>query len=161
MQEKLEVFKKYVEENQDAFYRLAFSYTKNYDAALDVVQEALLKSIDKLSTLKNIEYLKTWFYRILVNEGLNYLRKNKRLVLVEDFEFEKSELSSCDNIAESIDMYSAVQALEPKIRTVIILRFLEDMKLKEISKITKTNVSTVKSRLYKGLELLKISIDEE
>ena len=48
-----------------------------------------------------------------------------------------------------------------KLKTVIILRFFEDMKIEEIAKITKTNQNTVKSRLYKGLKELKKMIKNE
>lgn len=159
MQDKLETLKEYIKSNQQDFYRLAFSYTKNSDAALDVVQESIVRAIDKIGSLKEEKYLKTWFYRILVNESLMYLRRNKRVVPVESFEGQME--GSGEDLAQSIDMYRAVQSLEVKIRTVIILRFFEDMKLEEIAGVTKTNLSTVKSRLYRGLELLKISIGEE
>lgn len=161
MQDKLEALKEYVKLNQRDFYRLAFSYTKNSDAALDVVQESIVKAIDKIGSLKEAAYLKTWFYRILINESLMYLRRSKQLALVENIEDGMEESGSGKDLAQSMDMYNAVQALELKIRTVIILRFFEDMKLEEIAGITKTNLSTVKSRLYKGLELLKISIGGE
>ncbi len=159
MQDKRESLKEYVKLNQQDFYRLAFSYTKNSDAALDVVQESIVKAIDKIGSLNDTAYLKTWFYRILVNESLMHLRRSKRLVLVESIE--DGEPGYGEDLAQSMDMYNAIQALEVKIRTVIILRFFEDMKLEEIAVITKTNLSTVKSRLYKGLELLKVSIGEE
>ena len=159
MQDKRESLKEYIKLNQQDFYRLAFSYTKNSDAALDVVQESIVKAIDKIGSLKDTAYLKTWFYRILVNESLMHLRRSKRLVLVESIE--DGEPGCGEDLAQSMDMYNAIQALEVKIRTVIILRFFEDMKLEEIAVITKTNLSTVKSRLYKGLELLKVSIGEE
>ena len=48
-----------------------------------------------------------------------------------------------------------------KLRTVIILRYFEDMKIEEIAKITKANVNTVKSRLYKALQVLKKCIDND
>ena len=161
LQKKKDALREYVEGNQAAFYRLAFSYTKNSEAALDVVQEAILKAIDKIGSLREPAYLKTWFYRILVNESLTYLRGNQKLALVGDFSPECAVPDNCENIAEAIDTYNAVQALEPKIRTVIILRYFEDMTLEEIARVTGANVNTVKSRLYKGLELLKISISEE
>ena len=60
-----------------------------------------------------------------------------------------------DNISiDGIDVYKYVQTLNEKLKTVIILRFFEDMKIDEIAQITKTNVNTVKSRLYRGLEEL-------
>ena len=57
-------------------------------------------------------------------------------------------------------MYEAVGRLAPELKTVVILRFFEDLKLDEIARITKTNLSTVKSRLYKALKLLRVSIEE-
>ena len=58
-------------------------------------------------------------------------------------------------------MYKYIESLDSKLRTVIILRYFEDMKIEEIAKITKTNVNTVKSRLYKALQVLKKCIDND
>ena len=54
----------YIVAHQEEFYRLAYSYVKNRDAALDVVQESIVKALAKSDTLRRPEYLKTWFYRI-------------------------------------------------------------------------------------------------
>ena len=71
----------YIKDNQDKFYRLAYSYVKNQEDALDVIQDAIIRAMEKIHTLKNPEYLKTWFYRILVNECLNHIRKMKSILL--------------------------------------------------------------------------------
>lgn len=157
-EERSELLKEYIRSHQENFYRLAYSYTKDSDAAMDVVQEAIVKAISKLSTLRHTEYLKTWFYRILVNESLTYLRKN-RTVSLEECPEEQFSLEDRD-VSISIDLYRAIQQLEPKIKLIIILRFFEDMELKEIARITQTNLSTVKSRLYKGLNLLRSYLKE-
>ena len=74
----------------------------------------------------------------------------------------ESKVEWNDNISvEGIDVYKCVQSLNEKLKTVIILRFFEDMKIDEIAKITKTNENTVKSRLYKGLKELKKLIEKE
>ena len=52
-------------------------------------------------------------------------------------------------------------ALEPKLRTVIILRFFEELKFDEIAAMTQTNVNTIKSQVYKGLELLKTQLKQD
>lgn len=70
----------YLVSGQADFYRLAFSYVKNRDAALDVVQESIVKALSKSDTLRETAYLKTWFYRILLNESMNYFRRNQRLL---------------------------------------------------------------------------------
>ena len=145
----------FIEENQDKLYRIAFSYIKNEDLALDIVQESIEKALRNIKTLKHEEYVKTWFYRILINESLGYIRRNKNMTLcqVEDL---KDNIEWNDNITiEGIDLYNNIGKLKEKLRTVIILRFLEDLKIEEIARITKTSPNTVKSRLYKGLEELK------
>ena len=154
-----QAFREYITQNQQAFYRLAYSYTKNSDAALDVVQDAIVKGIEKLHTLRNPAYMKTWFYRILVNECLNYLR-GKKVVSLD--EYAESPLSAAEDrdVAQDVDLYNAVQRLEPKLRTVVILRFFEDMKLEDIASITGDPLSTLKSRLYKALKLLKVDLQE-
>ena len=115
-----------------------------------------LKNINKLS---EESYIKTWFYRILINESLQYIRKNKR-ILTYELEAIENKVDCNVDFAEGLDVYKYVQDLNEKLKTVIILRFFEDMKISEIAKITKTNESTVKSRLYKGLKELKRLIEE-
>ena len=151
-------FAGFVHENQHKFYRLAYSYVKNRDEALDLVQEAVVRALQKLSALRQPEYMKTWFYRILVNECLMYLRKRKIVNLPYEDEL-LSESVSTD--LSSLEMLSCIEKLEPKLKTVVFLRFYEDMKLEEIANVTETNLSTVKSRLYRALKLLRLEIFEE
>ena len=148
----------YLVMDQARFYRLAYSYTKDRDAAMDVVQDAAVKAISKVYTLKNPDFLKTWFYRILVNEAITHLRRQKHISLDEQEEFLQAPPGK--DIPEALDLYRAVQSLGPKLRTGIMVRFFEDMKLEEISKVTHTNLSTVKSRLYKGLHVLRCDMKE-
>ena len=81
-----ETFAAFVRENQTQFYRLAYGYVHDPDTALDLVQDAVLKALQKLDGLRHPEYLRTWFYRVLVNECISHLRKNRQaaLPLLED-----------------------------------------------------------------------------
>lgn len=63
--------------NQEKFYHLAFSYVKNRDDALDIVQDAVCKALRSCDSLRNEHALNTWFYRIVVNESLTFLQKRK------------------------------------------------------------------------------------
>lgn len=136
---------------------------KNQDIALDLVHESIVKAMQKRDTLRNQEYLKTWFYRILINECLGYLRKNKRVLFFEDIKDRNNleEMADLVDKNEYIDLYDAIDELPPKLKTIIMLRYFEDMKLEEISEITKINLSTIKSRLYRALEKLKIDMKGE
>lgn len=147
-----ELLKDYLQANQQDFYRLAYSYTKNREAALDVVQDSIEKAIRKSGRLKKPDFLKTWFYRILVNESLSYLRKKK--AVLPEAALQDVPVTDGDTAA-ALDLYRAIERLEPKIRTVILLRFFEDLTLEQIAEVTHSNLSTAKFRLYQGLKLLK------
>ena len=149
----------YIVSHQEDFYRLAFSYVKNRDAALDVVQESIVRALSKSDSFRQPEYLKTWFYRILLNESMNHYRRNKRLVPLEDSVADGP--APAGDPAERLDLYAAIDRLDPKEQAIIRLRFFEDMKLEEISRITGVNLNTVKSRLYKSLRKLRELTGEE
>ena len=152
----------YLKDNQSHFYRLAYSYTRNQEDALDIVQNAVCRSLEKYPDLKNPKYMKTWFYRILVNESLTFLRKNKQSLQAVSIEDAFDLTSYTDHYSlDEISIFKEVEKLPEELKTIIILRFYEEMSLKEIAKITSLNLSTVKSRLYKGLRDLKFIINEE
>lgn len=148
----------FITQNQQHFYRFAYQYIQNEQAALDVVSNAVYKSLTKYKSLREIDYLKTWFYRILINESKTYLRKNKRLINLEEI----SDISHYRDHyhLDEWNLYENINQLPDKLKTIIILRFYEEMTLEEIAMITKTNLNTVKSRLYKALKLLKLNFKE-
>ena len=74
----------YLVAHQEDFYRLAFSYVKNRDAALDVVQESIVKALAGADGLRRPERMGTWFYRILLHECMNHYRRARRLAPLEE-----------------------------------------------------------------------------
>ncbi|HWR44541.1 sigma-70 family RNA polymerase sigma factor [Sporomusa sp.] len=148
----------YVINNKENHYRLAFSYVKNVDDALDVIQESIYKAISTVDTLKNPGYLKTWFYKILVNTSLDLLRKRKKLVVVDDEVLLSLDSGTFDN-CEDIDLQKALDNLPVQYRSVVVLRFFEDLKIEEIAAILDENVNTIKTRLYKSLKMLRIQMN--
>ena len=144
--------------HQEDFYRLAYSHVKNRDAALDVVQESIVKALSKADGLRRAESLKPWFYRILVNESMNYCRYTRRLTPLE----EAAEAAApAGDPAARLDLLAAIDRLDQKDQIIIRLRFFEDLKLEEIAQATGLNLNTVKSRLYKGLRKLRELTGEE
>ena len=149
----------YIKENQEKLYRIAYTYTKNQEKALDVVQEAITKSLENINKLRHEEYVKTWFYRILLNEAIKASKNDKTFVDYDSVEKELHINSHENELVEKIDVYETIQKLNEKLKTVIILRFFENLKIEEIAYITKTNSNTVKSRLYKGMEEIRKEIE--
>ena len=111
----------YIKNNEAKLYRIAYSYVAQRDAALDIVQEAIIKALENIDKLRVKEYVKTWFYRILINEALMYIKKNKKYVQMEcDI---KEELEDFENTSDNnIEIYQNVQKLDDKLKTVIVLR---------------------------------------
>ncbi len=158
-EEKIKKLVNYIHQNQEKWYRLAYSYAKEQEMALDIVQEAITKAISKIDTLKQIEYMQTWFYRILVNTAIDEIKKRKKQqeLIPDDYSLDVTN----EEWITGLELYQKVDTLPPKLKTIIILRFFEDKKLSEIAQITNTNENTVKTRLYKALQKLKIQIQEE
>lgn len=149
----------YILENQDRFYRVAYSYTRHQEDALDVVQSAVCRALEAHENIKNEDAIRTWFYKILINECLTVLKKRKRLVLTGD-DPGQEEMYYERGYEMDDDLEKELDRLEMDVQGIIKLRFFEELSLKEISCITGLNLNTVKTKLYRGLKQLKESVQE-
>lgn len=158
--EKFKLVEKFIIENRESYYRLAYSYVKNKDTALDIVQDSIFKALKSIDQLDEITYLKTWFYRIIVNTSLDFIRKHQRMTVMDD-ELLSIHLPQLEDEMNDMDLQDAIDQLPPEYKTLIILRFFEDLKIHEIAAVTDLNISTVKTRLYRALKKLRIEIGED
>lgn len=151
--------KDYIVNNQAGFYKVAYSYVKNQDDALDIVHDSICKALAKLDSLKDEEAIKPWFYKILINSSIDYIRKSSKYVTLEEgLLFD--EHNSNDTYTD-IDLQRALEKLPEKYRVIIVLRYFEDMKIDEIANVLSQNTNTIKTKLYTGLRRLKIKIKTE
>ena len=148
--------KQMIIDQYNRYYRLAFSYVHNENDALDIVQEGAYKAILYSKTLKKEEYMETWIYRIMINEALSFLKKNKPNAELTDFMAEGKE-----DVYENVDLKLALGKLGEPEGTIIKLRFFEDMKLEQIASILNENVNTIKTKLYRTLKTLRSSMEME
>ena len=147
----------YIVENQARFYRLALSYLHDREEALDAVQTAVCRALEKQDSLKRADAVATWFYRILVNICTDRLRRRGREVPLPP---EALDTGSYEDPQPADDaLQTRVDALPAEIQTVVKLRFYEELSLREISAVTGWNLGTVKSRLYSGLRKLRVSME--
>ena len=147
-------------QNQAKFYRIAYCYVYQKEAALDIVQNAICRALENYSGLKNVNAIRTWFYRILINECLQYLNKHKREILCEPAEL-KEDIYYEEAFEEKLEIYQKVCELPEHLKTVVILHYFEQLTLREISQATDINLSTVKTRLYSALNRLKKEMEAE
>ncbi|AXN38427.1 RNA polymerase sigma factor [Peribacillus butanolivorans] len=149
-----------ITERQENLYRLAFYYVKNKEDALDIVQESIRKALASSSKIKDAASIDSWLYKIIVRTALDVLRKNKKLTIADDETIEYLRSGEEDHYRD-LDLQRAMEGLSIKYKTVVILRFFEDLKLEEIAEVLEENVSTIKTRLYKALQLLRINMTEQ
>lgn len=149
----------YIIENQNRFYRLAYSYVRNQEDALDAVQNSVCKALEHYEELKNENAVRPWFYRIVVNESLRMIHERKKCgfpgIEETDSYYEEKGFEIHD------DLYEHINRLDEEVQTILKLRFYEDMPLKEIAEIMEMNLNTAKSKLYRGLQTLKVSMKED
>jgi RNA polymerase sigma-70 factor (ECF subfamily) len=146
--------------NHDKFYRIAYCYVYQKEAALDIVQNAICKALESYEGLRNENAVKTWFYRILINECLQYLNKHKREILCEPSEL-REDIYYEEAYEADYEIYQKVCGLPEHFKTIIILHYFEQLTLKEISQSIGININTVKTRLYSALKRLKKDMEAE
>lgn len=108
------------------------------------------RAILKSDLLKQPEYADTWICRIVIHEALRFLKKNKQTASVEEVPEQGQE----DKI-EDVDLQRALDKLDEKERSIVVLRYFEEEKIETIGQIMNLNVSTVKSKLYRAMDKLK------
>lgn len=154
------IFTEFIRENKGSFYRLAYSYVRNKEDALDIVQDSIHKGLVSLNTLQDPKVMKSWFYRIVVNTSLDFLRKHKRVSIVDSETMEYISSGKEDSY-ENVDLERALEQLPLEYRSIIVLRYFEDLKIDEVASVMGENNSTIKTRLYKALKLLRIEMKDE
>lgn len=149
-----EMFTNKVLDAETTLYRVSMSMLKNEKDCEDAVQDAILIAYERLSTLKKEEYFTTWLVRILINVCNKQIKMRKR-------EYQSKNVSIVSNIDNysNIEMKEIFEKLPIKIRTVIVLYYVEQFSVKEIKDILHIPEGTVKSRLSKGRQLLKIELE--
>lgn len=139
-------FSRIIEQNKNTMYRVAKGILKNEQDAEDALQNAVIKCYSGFPGLKKDEYFRTWLIRIVINECNLIIRKNKKVIPMEEIRAAEKGIDSFN----SIDLASAVDSLEHDLRIVTLLYYYEDVPAKNIAKILNINETTVRTRLYRA-----------
>jgi RNA polymerase sigma-70 factor, ECF subfamily len=144
---------------QDDIYRIAFTYMKNKDDALDVVQETAYRSFKKVDTLKKPKYFKTWLIKIAINCSIELVRKNKKVISFKP-EYETYIGSIDEDISLNLTLHDLLEKLSEDEKSVIILRFYQGYSLREIADLLHMPLGTTKTILYRALNRLRKKFKE-
>lgn len=148
--------------------RLAFSYVKDTEIAKDMVQNTFIKCYKNLDSFRNEAQIKTWIYRITINECKDYLKSwNYKMVQVKSFMNETARSISPSVEKTVIDKYNSEEMKDtifsiPKVyREVVFLYYYESLNSEEIATVLDIPVNTVKTRLRRAKQKLQSMIKEE
>ncbi|MBU3182888.1 sigma-70 family RNA polymerase sigma factor [Clostridium psychrophilum] len=160
-----EAFSKLINTYKEKLYCIAFSYLKNEQNSLDAVNETVYKAYMNLFELKMPQFFKTWIIRILINCCKDILKVDSKVIYIDDYnkvdEYRNKASEIEFKIDSSIDLYTAIDKLNRKFKRIVILKYLEDMTIIQISEILNLPEGTVKVYLRRALSVLKIKLGEE
>lgn len=145
-------------------YNYLLRVTGNREDALDLTQDVFLKAYQSLRKLEEPARFVPWLYRIAHNEAYSLFRKRRPETDVETLELEGTDTgilvggSSVFPMELSLAVAAALKRLSPDQRETVVLKIYQGFKFEEMAEILSCPVSTVKSRLYAALELLKAEL---
>jgi RNA polymerase sigma-70 factor, ECF subfamily len=152
-----EVFTDLLKKHQSSVYRMAFTYTKNKEDALDVLQETAYRAFLQFDSLKDLDYFKTWLIKISINCSIDLLRKRNREVNFE-FDFEQIPQASyftSEDLPLSLTLKDLLEVIDESDKTLLLLKYYQGFTFAEIADIIERPESTVKSLMYRALRKLR------
>ena len=159
-----------IQRYQQPVYNLVCRLMSDPADASDIVQEVFLKVFRNIGKFRGNSSLKTWIYRIAVNEAYNHRRwfsrhLRREVALAADTDAPSYADSLADPSRTPYDLAAdretralveaALENLNPKFRAAVVLRDIEDLSYEEIAVVLEVSLGTVKSRILRGREALR------
>jgi RNA polymerase sigma-70 factor (ECF subfamily) len=163
---KLEAYDALMKRYQGLAYKLASGLGRDREATLDITQNAFLKAYNGLRSFRRNSNFKTWLARIVHNEGINWIRRERvrgrgREPMPESVaspgKGQESEFLTSERKEQLI---GALQGLKENHRMAVMLRYFEGMQIREVAEVLGCSEGTVKSILFRSVRRLKDSLTE-
>ncbi|UQD50790.1 RNA polymerase sigma factor SigW [Bacillus methanolicus] len=162
-------FGEIVELYKDKVFQLCYRMLGNRHEAEDIAQEAFIRAYVNINSFNINLKFSTWLYRIATNLCIDRIRKKKPDYYLDAEVSGSDGLTMYSQIAadtalpeeelQSLELQETIQKeiskLPEKYRTVIVLRYIEELSLNEISEILDLPLGTVKTRIHRGREALR------
>ena len=159
---QLESYDELMQRHQKNVYRIAYSFARSEQGAMDISQNIFLKAYENINRFREESQFKTWLTRISYNEGQNWIRKNNKYLKNVDVE---SQLDKSASAVTQEDEYLALEnktillrslyGLNTKYRLAIILRYFENYSIQDIAETLNCSEGVVKNMLHRSLQKLK------
>lgn len=157
---------------QSRLISTAFRFVKDTHIAEDLVQESFIKSFNSLASFREDSSFYTWIYRITVNTSKNFLvsKKRKNELLSSDisedqtYEIEYEDTDTPEDLLQASQLKKLITETIDKLgedtKTALTLRELDGLSYEEIAKVVNCPVGTVRSRIFRGREVVDEAISQ-
>jgi RNA polymerase sigma-70 factor (ECF subfamily) len=143
-----DAFIQLMEQHMQSMYKVAMAYLKHEEDAADAIQDTILVCYEKIDTLQQNRYFKTWLTRILINKCNDILKKRKVFSDMEQI----PETGVWEESYTNAEWNELLSSMEEKYRIVLYLYYVEGFKIREIGQILEMNESSIRTRLARGRE---------
>jgi RNA polymerase sigma-70 factor (ECF subfamily) len=170
-------YQELIDRYEQPIFNMVYRFLGNQTDACDVVQEVFLKVFRSVHSFREQSSLRTWIYRIAVNEAHNhrrwFARHCRREVPIErdrpddDYSVELARDPGRSPYDQALDSETraiverALTKINPLFRTAVVLRDIQNMSYEEIADILQISLGTVKSRILRGREALRRELNQQ
>ncbi|WP_416730926.1 sigma-70 family RNA polymerase sigma factor [Fictibacillus sp. JL2B1089] len=165
-EDKEHILNEAMNEHGQDLLQLVYSYVNHTSVAEDLTQDIFVKCYNALHTYNGKSKFKTWLWRIAINHCKDFLKSwyNNRVIPTEEEpSFHRTEVDVVEHEViqkeDDENLIHAIMQLEIKYREVIYLFYYEELSIKEIALVTEVSDNTVKTRMRRAKELLKICLE--
>jgi len=151
----VEAYNTLVSRWETRIYNYLLRITGSPEDSMDLSQEAFLKAYQNLARLDDAGRFGPWLYRIAHNEAISHLRRRRPESGIDETVFPVDSSPRMNPVEVSLAVESALSRLPEEQREAVVLKIYEGFKFDEIAEILECPASTIKSRVYTGLETLK------
>ncbi len=150
-------FETLLERYERKVFNGALRMVNNHDDARDITQSVFLKVYRNLGRFDDRYKFFSWIYRIMINESINFMRRQKPDDPVDERlpSTDRGPLETLQGVELSAAIREALMSLKPDYRCVIILRHFHGCSYREMSEILEIREETVKSRLFSARSILR------
>ncbi len=141
-------------------YATAYSIVRNEDDAADVISESICRAYSSYALLKNKSAFKAWILRIVHNTAIEMVRKNSKIVEMDDL-YDVAEKNDGVDVETKMALHDAVESLNEPYRTVVNLFYYENLSVSIIAQTTGANQATVRQQLSRARKMLKKLLNED
>lgn len=152
---KLDLFEKLYDRYYHMTYRYILSKVKESWSAEDILSEVFLKIYKHKDEITDVDKSSSWIIKITQNSIIDYYRSNKRIDLDSDIDSEMYYENGYDDVLIREEYASITKNLPNDMKNLLVMRYCQDLKFREIAKLMNVSESSAKHKVYYALNIAR------